>query len=662
MEQGGVVGPIKYGVAVAMNVCLLQKEIGSLKLILWLVVAISAVECCYLIGTGFPDIQTTTERAEAAKDAPLDVIADMMIYGMLIGVYLLGQEREYKTTPFLDGLPVRRVTLFFYKFLAACVIVALVAVASQSFDAYFTWLSRDSLSPDTHWQQPLAQFAIMFLLGYSIVGVSTLVSFSRKWFPLLAGLIIWTVLLVRTSESSLSSWLDTPMMVRWSLEDGRSAMPWQPIAGHFIVGTLGWLGALIGFQHRDGWLTRQVDRMSQWRLTSWGVAFGQLAAATVWIFVLISTAGGDGTQTVESQAAGEARTSMLTETTPGVVGFGREQTDYYEVVFRESQRRDVERCIGWFDELHEQVRKFLGDPPGPPGKIVIDTASPVMSHAAAQTNWTKIRAPLARAKDDSDFCRILRHETAHVYIEQLSGGRASEYFRAMRMFHEGVASLSELADNIQAETEPRLLKERWACGVDSRGRIPLNVLCDDERLIALRDPNVVYPLGFIVAQSMIDVGGPTLPRRFLEALKNAPIPPGAKPSEVWRILLQKCNTSFDHVIAAYETRLDILAERERAFIDSLPRLEADVSIETDEIVVRTQSTSTAPKSALPHCLFERDRAITKLPESIPMTAANEFRLPRSSISGNKLRLLIGWQTPDSEGLIYEPWQEVELKK
>ena len=644
-----------------MNVCLLQKEIGSLKLILWLVLAISAVECCYAVGTGFPDIQTAAERSKTVSEAPLEIIADMMIYGMLIGVYLLGQEREYKTIPFLDGLPVRRATLFFYKFLAACVIVALVIMVSQAFDAFFDWLSRDSLSPEVHWQQAVAQFAIMFLLGYSIVGVSTLVSFSRKWFPLLAGLIIWTILLVRSSESSLSSWLDTSMMVRWSLEDGQSSIPWQPIVGHFIVGMLGWLGALVGFQHRDGWLSRQIDRMSQWRLASWGIAFGQLAAATVWIAVLASTADGDGTQTVESMAAGEARISMLTEVAPGVVGFGREQTDYYEVVFRESQRRDVQRCIGSFDGVHEEVRKFLGDPPAPPGKIVIDTASPVMAHAAAQTNWTKIRAPLSRAKDDGDFSRILRHETAHVYIEQLSGGRASEYFRAMRMFHEGVASLSELADNIQADTEPRLLKERWASGVDSRGRIPLNVLCDDERLVALRDPNVVYPLGFIVAESLIDVGGPTLPRRFLEALKDAPIPPGAKPSEVWRILLQKCNTSFDHVIAAYESRLDTLAERERDFIDALPRQKADVKVEGDEIVVRTQSTGEIPKSLSPICLYERDRALTRLPEAIPMTGPNEFRLPRSSISGNKMRLLIGWKTTESEGPIFEPWQEVELK-
>lgn len=645
-----------------MNLCLLQKEFGSLRLILWLFVAITAVECCYIVGTGFPDVQTAAERADEASEGPADVIADMLIYGMLTGVYLLGQEREHKTIPFLDGLPVRRATLFLYKFLAACGVIALVILGVQGFDAFFNWLSRDSLSPDVYWQQPVAQFGIMFLLGYAIVGVSALVSFSRKWFPLIAGLIIWTILLVRTSESSLSGWLDTPMLVRWALEDGRSSIPWQAIVGHFSVGTFGWLGSLIGFQHRDGWLSRQIERMSQWRLASWGIALGQIAAGIVWIIALVSTADGDGSQPVESLAAGTARTSMVTEATPGVVGFGREQTNYYEVIFRESQRRDVQRCVGLFDTLHEEVREFLGDPPAPPGKIVIDTASTVMTHAAAQTNWTKIRAPLALAKDDLDFYRTLRHETAHVYIEQLSGGRATEYFGAMRMFHEGLASLAELADNIEAETEPRKLKERWASGVDSRGRIPLNLLCDDSRLVEMRDPNVVYPLGFIVAQAMIDAGGPTLPRRFLDALKVMPIPPGAKPSEVWRIVLQKCDSSFDHVIAAYELRLDALAEREQAFIESLPRQQAEVSVEGDEIVVRITSSQASAKDASPLCLFERDRVITKLPEQIPMTAPNEFRLPRSALSGNKIRVLVGWQTPASERPIYEAWQEVELTK
>ncbi len=644
-----------------MNHYLLQKEIGALKLILWLVVAILGLDCCYNIMTGFPDIETAADRADKLKEGPEDSIFNVMLFGMLIGVYLFGQEREHKTIPFLDGLPVRRTTLFFHKFLAACCVLAIIVVALQVFDRFFVWLSSDSLSPSFHWKQPLLQTGVMFLLGYAVVGVSTLVSYTRKWFPLFAGLIVWTIVLIRSSESWLSPWLDSPQMLRWTLDDVNSLVPWKPIFGHLFIGTIGWLASWVGFLYRDGFLSRQVERMAQWRLASWAVAFGQLAAATVWLITIFSISGGSDSRTVEELAAGDASLSMDSDGTPALVSFGRERTDYYEVVFRESQRSEVERFIDWLDPLHEQVRKFFNDPPAPAGKIVLDTASPVVSHASAQTNWTKIRFPLGQAMDDLEFCGTVRHETAHVYIEQLSGGRASDHFNAMRMFHEGVSSLAEMADDVEAETQARLVKERWAAGVDSRGRIPFHILCDDERLVALRDPDVVYPLGFVAAQAMIDAGGPTLPRRFLEALKVTSIPPGAKPSEVWRILLQKCNSSLDRVIAHYESRLDALAERERPFVETLPRLTVDVRVEADEIVVRVMPTSSDTESLIQICMIERDRFFTKLPESVALTAPGEYRLARSSVSGSKIRLLVGWKSRKSEGPVYEPWQVIELK-
>ena len=644
-----------------MNYCLLQKEIGGLKLILWLLVTICCLDCCYIIFTGFPDIETAAERAEKVDEGLEESIVYLMLFGMLIGVYLFGQEREHKTIPFLDGLPVRRVTLFLYKFLAACIVIGLIVIGLQTFDLFFAWLASDSLSPSFHWQQPLLQSGVMFLLGYAVVGVSTLVSFSRKWFPLIAGLIVFTIVWIRSDGSWMSDWLDSPQMLRWSLGDSHTQIPWKPILGHLLMGTIGWLASLIGFQSRDGLLSRQIDRMSQWRIASWAVAFVQLAAATVWFITMALLAGESDTRTVEETAAGEIHAAEISDGAQAIDSFGREPTEYYEVVFRDSQREEADRFVGWLDALHEQVRAFFGDPPAPKGKIVLDLASPVVSHAAAQTNWTKIRFPVTQGMDDYEFCEIVRHETAHVYIEQLSGGRAGDYFNAMRMFHEGVASLAEFADDIQAERDARTRKERWACGVDSRGRVPFQILCDNDRLIALREPDIVYPLGFVVAQAMIDAGGPTLPRRFLEALRDTPIPPGAKPSDIWRILLQKCGTSLDRLIAHYETRLDDLAAREREFIDGLPKLTAKVSVEGDEIVVRVTPTESGATPAVPVCMIERDRFIAKLPEDVAMTAPGEFRLARSSVSGNKMRLLVGWQSSQSAGAIYEPWQEIELE-
>lgn len=80
-----------------------------------------------------------------------------------------------------------------------------------------------------------------------------------------------------------------------------------------------------------------------------------------------------------------------------------------------------------------------------------------------------------------------------------------------------------------------------------------------------------------MAQAMVDTGGPTLPRRFLEALQNTPLPPSVRPIELWRILLQKCNDSLDILIANYDSRLGALEEQEKLFLSALPRLSAMVS-------------------------------------------------------------------------------------
>ena len=641
-----------------MNLQLLKKELGGLRLVLWLIVAVYGIQFCYLLMTSFPDRQSST--GEETEDA----IAYMMLFGILIGISLLGQEREHQTLPFLDGLPLRRSTLFFHKFVAACCVLTCVVLFLQSYGMLFYWCSIESTSPGLSWWSILTQSIVLFLLGYTIVGVASILSFWRKLFPLVAGLVLWGVIWVRSSDSWLSPWLDTAVLLRPVSSDTNNFVPWTPMAGHFVLGSIGWLGTLVGIGYRDGFLSRNIDRMSHWRFASWFVALAQLTAALVWILAMNSLSPNTEEVIVETIAVGNIDSTNRED---GVDGFGVYRSDYYEVIFRESQRFQVGRVFWRLDKVHEEVRQFFGNPNSTRAKIVLDTASPVMSHVSGQANWTKIRVPLALARDDEDFIRTVRHETAHVYIEQLSGGRARDHFNAMRMFHEGIASLVECSSSAGsdlefiADAEHRQKKDRWASGVAVRGRVPFEVLCDDAKLTTIRDPMIVYPLGYVVAQAMVDTGGPTLPRRFLEALHNTPLPPSVRPIELWRILLQKCNASLDILIANYESRLDALEEQEKLFLSELPRLSAVVSQEDGDIVIRVSPTRSEATQASLVCEIEKDRFITKLPEMIPMTADGEFRVKRSEISGNRIRFLVGWSVESSAGLILEPWQEEILK-
>ncbi len=98
------------------------------------------------------------------------------------------------------------------------------------------------------------------------------------------------------------------------------------------------------------WLSFAADR-SHWPSGAWPhgqVAVSQVTAAIIWMAAVASMGDDEDKAVVESRAAGEARPSLVADSNPGVVGFGREQTEYYEVIFRESQRKQVSAMVGWF--------------------------------------------------------------------------------------------------------------------------------------------------------------------------------------------------------------------------------------------------------------------------------------------------------------------------
>ena len=157
------------------------------------------------------------------------------------------------------------------------------------------------------------------------------------------------------------------------------------------------------------------------------------------------------------------------------------------------------KLVGGMDTIYQQVADYFQKPSLPSGRIVLDMASSVDSHAVGVTNWTKIRVLMTKGEEQMDFMQVLRHETAHVFIEQISDGKAKVYFNALRAFHEGVATAVELAPDDEATGAARLKMERWAALANSRGKVPLALLCDDVALEQEFDDALVYPLGYVFA-------------------------------------------------------------------------------------------------------------------------------------------------------------------
>ncbi len=641
-----------------MNLTLLRKELSELRLCVLFVGFVYGMDLLYNLGTGFPDMPTATEKSVA------DEIIPSLFFGILIGITVLAREREQQTQSFLDGLPVSRLTVFFHKVSAAFLVVLFERTVSFLLGLFYAWVAMDSLSKPIAGVELIAQASLGVLLEMTVVGAAVLFSFARQWFPLVAGLALLTLVWFRSTSSPMAAWLDTPTLLSPVINEASFILPWKQIAGHTILAVVAWSFSAIAYQWQDGFVSRGMDRMSTWKFAGWLTNIGRAFAVLVWIAAIgfMTSKENNDSRSPEEQAAGKpARIeSQAHGDSSAMDGFAKFESEHYELIFKESQRETVEQMAWSIDKVHEQARAFFQHPPSPSARIVVDVASAVSSHASGQTNWTKIRVPLALATSNQDFLQTLRHETAHVFIEQLSQGRAADHFNAMRMFHEGVATAAELEGDGDSSLTERQRMNRWAAGSDSRGRVPFSMLCDDEALRRTREPYVVYPLGYVVANALVDVGGMTLPRRMLEALRDSRLPPGVKPTELWRILLQKCGTSLDLVIASYESRLDLLATQEKAFVDGLPRLTGTVTVEGADIVVRVDQKTNANLPATIVCMYADNRVLDTTTEYVPMQEDGSFHLPRLRIAGSKLRYLLGWSTAESANTIFEPWAEVVL--
>ncbi len=643
-----------------MNLILLRKELTALRLCAMLVIALSIFEVIYVMATNFPDRQSGF-NAEATN-----VAVSTLFFGLIIGFSALSQERTQQTQSFLDGLPISRVVVFLHKTLAAMLIMAFTLLVPTILELLLAWLSQTSLSTPLPLVEVATVSSLRLLLGITVVAVAMLLSYTQQWFPLMAGLALWAVVWFRASGSPWVAWLHSSDLISPSSSAGEMLLPWKPIAGHAALAAIGLLGAGLGFQWRDGRISRWIERLAEWRFSAWLTGFSRLLAVGVWLFAIQQMAKREDReppQPPEATAAGESKPgkNYKVKATSEVVGFATHQTRHYEVIFRESQRQKVQPLFAGMDRMHDQVADFFQQPPVTGARIVVDVASLVSNHAAGQTNWTKIRLPLALSKDADDFRQTLRHETAHVYIEQLSQGHAMGHFNAMRAFHEGVATAAELAGNDQISQIERQRMERWAAATDSRGRVPLTLLCDDDALTEKRETFIVYPLGYVFAMSLIDTGGPALPRRLLEVLNESPPAPGSDHNEFWQQLLQKCGTSFDHVIAAYSERLDQLKKREQTFISRLPRLTGKVTVEGEDIVIRVVEDLMTPIPAKLACMVEQDLGMIQMPQPVLMEKDGTFHIRRASHSGSKVRYLLGWDIKDTGRPIFEPWAEAILK-
>jgi hypothetical protein len=616
------------------------KELRALRPLAWCIVGMHLLGTIFLLATEMPDEQKFVFADWMAEDRHgwLMVLA---LFALMIGAGLLLHESEQGTLRFLDGLPVSRTRLFLAKVLAGLAVLALVPLLGVPEEIIFDQLSRTSIDEPYPWGFPGALAGLAMVAGAFLLALALALSFVRRWFALAAGLLFWGYLWLRQHGGSRVGLFDPGELLAVGLVDGRVLVPWGHVAAHLVATAVLLAVAWFGFLQLGDRAQFAGERLGRSRvLRGLGVGLRWLAPV-VWLGAMVHIFSGLASDAVDFA------------TTPGGErAFGRRETARYEFLYRSAQEKQAEPLMEIADETHDQVAGFFEAAP-PPARIVVDLASPVVPHAAGQTNWTKIRMPLAAEQTLDEQRLILGHETAHVFIEQLSGGRLASVYSAIRFLHEGLATHVE--QQLFAEEEDRAQNRRSVAAAWARGRVPFELLCDNERLSRERDPNLAYPLGEVFARALVETHGRAAAAELLHAFARPKAAVGKDGMALWRDTMQAARLDFDRVVAAYESACARLAEEERDFVARCPRLAASVAVEGAEIVVRPKFDGAAPGELV--CLVEIDGPLMDELSALSQREDGSFTIERRRVTKSTLRYLLGWRTKETRLPIFEPWSE-----
>ena len=622
---------------------LLAKELRSLRPFTFCIAGLFLLMLIYMMATELPDVHSFDPEKWLQNDRG-GAFGIPLLFGLMIGASLLITEADQGTLRFLDGLPVSRTRVFFVKVLAAFATLALIPILGLGFDVAFGLIARTSLDGPFPWRFVAMQFALQLVASAYIVSLALVVSFLRHWFALVVGVLLWIFLWLRQNGVAEAALFSPYELLGVGLDGGRVLVPWRHCAVHVFATAVFLAAAWVGFLSIGDRSQFATERLGRFRVLRALGASARWLAPLIWVAAFVRIAGNTA-----KDEPGDPVNPV------GESAFARQKTERFEFLFRSVQREHAAPLLAAADEVYDAVSALL-DAPESPARVVVDLASPVTPHAAAQTNWTKIRLPIAPDQELEEQKLILGHETAHVFIEQLSDGRLPNLFRYVRFFHEGVATHVE--QQLFAKPEERLKNRRSVAAAWARGNVPFETLCDDEDLRRKRDGNLAYPLGEVFARSLVKSQGGEAPAKLLRAFARKNAPSGLTGTALWRDTMQAAGLDFDRVVAAYESACAAIADEEKTFVEKLPRVSATVAVGGAEIVIRPAFDGTAPGEL--RCLVDGEDLMGADMLDLKRRADGNFTLPRQRLLKPTMRYMLGWRTPEMRFTAFEPWVETAL--
>jgi len=621
-----------------------RKEFRSACPFLGLVIALFVLDLVLQVWTNLPNAMPLAETYEnyLASTGESAFIYFVLVFAMASG--LLVREYDEGTMEFLDSLPVSRSRVFAVKVTMAILTLVLLVVSDISTGVLLHALSRNSLDRSFHVSLLATAFGLRMCQLFVVLSLGLALSFLRRFGWLVLGLLFWSFILLREWVPSIAV-LDLFALADPQFEGDRWIVPRRLLEVQLSLG-FGLLAiAYCLFLGLGDRLWHGYQRLTRTRLGNaclWSASVVLVVAGASLLFRFADQ------EFEESEADDNGVTVVYPSWSTS-----RSRTEHFEFVYPTNLNHRALTLIDAADSIHEKVRRFFDAQPGAP--IVVDATSALPRHAGL-AYWDKIRLDLRVTEHQETLQSILGHEATHVFLERLADSRLRDHFNSTRFFHEGVASYVEFH---LFEPQHGLDPLRSVAAVmHARQEVKIEEMVNSQLLTARRDTDLVYPLGEVFVEALVERHGEAAIGNIVRKLTRDDAPKDLTGLELWRDVFQACGYSFDQLLNDFFARLDAEVERHRALVDKLPRLRGVVTSNDDRVMVQVRWESIQGWNTT--CRFRQSR---DTPQRLYLQGLSDeqdvFYQDRDAFPEAGLWFQLGLSDGKTR-VIYEPWLQVRL--
>jgi hypothetical protein len=492
-----------------------------------------------------------------------------------VGSGLLIREIDDGTLAFLDGLPLTRARVFATKLMAATLVLMCYPVGRSILIVILHLIGRQSLDHDLHVSliaATMVPIALITAVGLTC-GMSLGFLRSLAWMVLA---LLAIALRLLSSASPRFSALNPVEALTINLVGAHLKWPMESIAAQcgFIL--------LFGLSAFWFFSSSGADRRRLQLVLSRPVISATVTIATVAALlgaIVVYEKFQDRNSARETNA-GTPDTATFKPAAPG-----HAQTNHYTFSYPARWAGPVKELLLHADHVFEDVARQLNIDGGTP--IDVD-----LSGSEANTEGTAFFDRIRMYPGGEMPLSVLAHETTHVFAGRLAGGRNERELGKMLAFNEGLAHWVEQA--LSSKSGVSEFDRLQAAIVSARHMVSARQLTDMESLERDVDRNLMYPLGAVIVEALIQRYGADAPKTLLLTIGRPDFPRDLEGYALWQAAFQMSGFDLALVFDDYARLVKIWELKFSTSIVDLPRPRGSLVRDDDDVGVAVKIDGALP--------------------------------------------------------------------